>query len=122
MAANYGSLGSNHNASPYASGDPYYSQSTGYITPQQPVKKRTSNWIKFGIPLFILVVVGVVVGVVLGIRKSNKNSSSRSAQANDPGNSAAASSVANAKLAIGRFATATDSEFMVPLYPSTVSL
>ena len=124
MAANYDALGSNPNPnpnlSPYGSGDPYYTHSTGYITPQQPVKKRTSNWIKFGIPVFIIVIVAIVVGVILGMRKSSRNGSSSTA-ANDAGSSAAASSAASAKLSMGRFAIATDSEYMVPIYPSTVS-
>jgi hypothetical protein len=117
MAANYGALGSNNNPSPYGSGDPYYSQSTGYITPHQPVKKRISNWIKIGIPLSFIVVVAVVLGVVFGIRKSHTNGSAQQSS----GGAAAASSAASAKLAVGRFATATDSEFMVPIYPSTTN-
>jgi hypothetical protein len=120
MAANYDALGSNNNPSPYGSGDPYYNQSSGYITPHKPVRKRTSNWIKFGVPLLVVVViVAVVVGVVVGTRKST--TSSRAANAGSSGD-AAASSAASAKLAVGRFAIATDSEFMVPIYPSTVSL
>lgn len=105
------------NSSPYGSGDPYYNQSTGYITPQSAPKKR-SNVLKWAIPLAILVVIGAVVGVVLGLRASKNskggNGSTQSAEA-------AASSAASAKLEVGRFATATNSEFMVPLYPSTTN-
>lgn len=108
--ADYGST------NPYGSGDPYYSQSTGYITPV-PAKKRSNSWVKFGIPIGILLVIGVVVGVVVGIKTHGSNTSNSSNKSAD----AAASSAASAKLALGRFATATNSEFMVPVYPSTTN-
>lgn len=101
--------------SPYGSGDPYYNESTGYITPQPPVKKSgVSNWIKIGVPVLIVVIVGAVLGGVLGSRKSNNASSSSAGQAN-------ASSAVSIKNEIGRYATATNSLYLVPLYPSTVS-
>ena len=115
MASNYNTIG---NQSPYGSGDPYYNESSGYITPA-PVKKRTSNWIKFGIPVLILVIIGAVVGGVVGSRSKSNNSSGTSSGGS--GGDAAASSAASIKLNIGRFATATDSEYMMPIYPSTVS-
>jgi hypothetical protein len=83
-------------------------------------RKSVRKWIKLGIPLLVLVIVGLVVGVVVGTRKSTNRSSSGAASAGSSGNATSASSAVSAKLAIGRFATATDSEFMVPLYPSTV--
>jgi uncharacterized membrane protein len=98
--------------SPYGSGDPYYAQSTGYITPTPLTKKGTSNWVKFGIPVGIIVIAAAVVGGILGTRSSNNNSSSSSA--------VSAGSAASAKAEIGIFATATDSEWMLPIYPSTV--
>lgn len=88
-----------------------------------PAKKPVSKWIKLGIPLAILLaIVGLIVGVVIGTRKKTNRSSSSGAagSAGSTGNSAASSAV-SVKLAIGRFATATNSEFLVPLYPSTVS-
>lgn len=114
-----------HNAnSPYGSGDPYYNESSGYITPM-PVKKRTSNWIKIGIPVLIVVVVAAVVGGVLGSRAHNNSKSSSVSGASSDGSSsdqaAAASSAASVKNAIGVFATGTDSQYLLPLYPSTVS-
>lgn len=111
-----------HNAnSPYASGDPYYAESTGYITPM-PMKKRTSNWIKFGVPVLIVVIVGAVVGGVLGSRASHKDASaSGSSSSSDDSSPAAASSAVSQKNAIGAFATATDSEYLLPLYPSTTN-
>lgn len=104
------------NHSPYGSGDPYYNESTGYITPQPPVKKGgVSNWIKIGVPVLIVVIVGAVLGGVLGSRKANNASSSSSAGQAD------ASSAVSIKNEIGRYATATNSLYLVPLYPSTVS-
>ena len=110
MAANYSTVNRN---TPYGSGDPYYNSSTGYITPQQPQKKTVSNWIKFGVPVGILVIVGAILGGVLGSRAS-KNSSTTSA--------AAVTSAIQAKNAIGVFPTGTDSLYMLPLYPATVRI
>lgn len=119
MAPNY------HNAnSPYGSGDPYYNESSGYITPM-PLKKRTSNWIKIGIPVAIVVIVAAVVGGVVGSRSHNNSKSSNVSGASSGGSSgdqaSAASSAASVKNAIGVFPTGTDSQYLLPLYPSTVS-
>ncbi len=121
MAANY------HNAnaanSPYGSGDPYYNESSGYITPM-PMKKRTSNWVKFGIPVALAIVVAVVVGAVVGSKHSSSKTASASGSASDSspsGQAAAASSAASVKNAIGIYPTGTDSQYLLPLYPSTVS-
>src|SRR6266404_675282 len=106
------------NRSPYGSGDPYYSASTGYIAPANP-KKPLNKWIKFGIPVSILVIAGAVVaGVLASHHKHNSNSSSN--PSSGTGNPAAASSAVSAKNVLGIFATGTDSEYMRPLYPSTV--
>lgn len=111
--ATYNPIGSTHNLnSPYR--DPAYNESTGFITPAAH-KKKTSNWIKFGIPVAIIVIIAAVVGAVLGIRASKNSSGSPQSK------EAAASSAASAKNAVGLFATATNSEYMVPLYPATVS-
>ncbi|KAF8273882.1 chondroitin AC/alginate lyase [Lactarius quietus] len=112
--ASYNAIDSN---SPYGSGDPYYNASTGYITPANP-KKPLNKWIKFGAPVAILVVAGAVVAGVLASRHHNHNSSSSTSSS---GNPAAASSAISAKNAVGIFPTGTDSEFMVPLYPSTTN-
>ncbi|KAF9270054.1 hypothetical protein L218DRAFT_849595 [Marasmius fiardii PR-910] len=117
---NYSSNGYNNSdygsTNPYGSGDPYYNQSTGYITPA-PAKKGSNPWVKFGIPVGILIVIGAVVGIVVGIKSHNSSASSSGSKSAE----AAASSAASAKLALGRFATATNSEFMVPVYPSTTN-
>ncbi|KAG5653353.1 hypothetical protein H0H81_000975 [Sphagnurus paluster] len=116
MAANYNAVGTT-NPSPYGSGDPYYNESSGFITPH-PVKKSTSNWVKIGVPVVILVIIGAVVGGVVGSRSSkNENNSSSGSK----GGAAAASSAASVKLEVGRFATSTNSEFMIPVYPSTTN-
>jgi hypothetical protein len=104
--------------SPYGSGDPYYNASTGYISPANP-KKSLNKWVKIGVPIAILVIAGAVVAGVLATRHHSHNSSSSSSS---PGSPAAASSALSAKNAVGIFPTGTDSEFMVPLYPSTVGL
>lgn len=117
--ASYNPLNSNQNmpaSSPYGSGDPYYNASTGYVQ-SAPVKKATSKWIKIGIPIAVLAIAAAVVGGVLGSRRSSSSSSTGNSP-QDP--AAAASSAASAKAAIGRYATATNSKFMVPIYPSTV--
>jgi hypothetical protein len=117
LMASYDALDSG--TSPYGSGDPYYNTSTGYITPSNPKRSLTkSKWIKFGVPVGILVIAGAVVAAVLATRHHGHNSSSSSKNSNP----AAASSAISAKNAVGVFPTATNSEFMVPLYPSTVRL
>lgn len=119
MAPHYNTIHQGSSQSPYGSGDPYYNESSGFITPH-PVKKRSNTWLKIGIPVLIVVIIAAVVGGVLGSR--NKKSSSSSSNGTPAGEAAAASSAVSAKLAVGRFATATNSEFMVPIYPSTVSI
>lgn len=119
MATRYDHLDSHSNSplptarTPYGTGDPYYNGSTGHITPQAP-KRGISKWIKIGLSVLVLIIVGAVVGAVVGTR-SSKSSSTTSA-------AAAASSAASAKQEIGIFPTATDSEFMMPIYPATVSI
>ncbi|KAH8119950.1 hypothetical protein DFH11DRAFT_1721846 [Phellopilus nigrolimitatus] len=103
------------NSNPYGAGDPYYNQSSGFLPPQAP-KKRISNWIKFGVPILILVIIGAVVGGVVGSKKSSSDAASSS---KDP--SAIASSAANAKTSVGRFAVSTNSDYMMPVYPATTN-
>jgi hypothetical protein len=109
--AHYNSLDS---GSPPGSRDPYYNSSTGDIAPAN--LKTTSKWIKFGVPVGVLLIAGAVVGAILGTRHHGHSSASNS----NTGSPAAASSAISAKNAVGIFPTATDSEFMVPIYPSTV--
>jgi preprotein translocase subunit SecG len=115
--------------SPYGNNDPAFTESaTGFINPQgQAVakKKGLSPWIKFGIPVALVVIVAAVVGGVLGSRKSSSSSSSSSgsnsgkASGDEVASNAPVATATNV-LAAGRFATATDSKYMVPIYPSAV--
>lgn len=113
-----------HANSPYGSGDPYYNESSGFITPQKP-KKQISNWVRFGIPVLIVVIIAAVVGGVVASHHHNSNDSSSAAAAastSQPTGSAAVSQAISVKNAIGIYPTATDSYYMLPLYPATVRL
>lgn len=99
----------------YQNNDPAFNQSTGFISPPKP-QKRTSKWIKIGIPVAVLV---IAAAVVAGVVASRKKSSGSAASASS--SSAAAAASASAKLAVGVFATATNSEYMIPIYPSTTN-
>lgn len=96
------------------SSDQNFSESSvGFIAPQARTKKRTSNWIKFGIPALLLVLIaGGVVGAIIATRK-NKGSSSAASSGTGTGSSNLDTD--------GIFATATNSEFMMPVYPSTTN-
>jgi hypothetical protein len=101
MATNYSSLNAPHAGhQPYGAAGP--SESTGYLAPAPPPRKRLSNWIKFGVPLLILAIVAAVVGGVLGSRHSNKSAaaSSGGSNAGDPGASGSPESPAAASSAI----------------------
>ncbi|KAI0963980.1 hypothetical protein AcW1_000911 [Taiwanofungus camphoratus] len=128
MAAKYEYSSTNNmtpgpHPSPYGSGDPYYNESSGYITPPQPPKRHISNWIRFGIPAAIAIIVAAVLGGVLGSRSHHNSSTSASggAAAASPTGAAAASQAASAKAQVGLFATGTNSLYMLPLYPSTTN-
>jgi hypothetical protein len=83
--------------------------------------RRVSPWIKFGIPVATLVVIGVIVGAVVGTRHHHSSHGSTSSASSPSGSKAAASSAISAKNQIGIFPTATNSFYELPLYPSTVS-
>lgn len=103
------------------------------IDPQNPVHPETyagpgyeksrggsgRKWLVIGVPVAILVIAGAVVGGILGSRAANKNSSGGGSSG--AASEAAASSAASVKASIGVFATATNSQFMVPIYPTAVS-
>lgn len=102
--------------SPYGSGNPFNTESAGYVARGSVPKKRTSNWIKIGIPVAIIVIAAAVIGGVLGSRHAKTSSSGSSGGKGSSGNSPA-----SVDLAVGRFATGTESKYMIPVYPSTVS-
>lgn len=119
MASNYDYHSTDNGAptSPYA-GAPN-AASSGYIATGPP-KKGLSNWVKFGIPVAVVVILGAVLGGVLGSRASKNNSNSSSSSGSNSGGAANPSSVLSVKNGVGRFATATDSDYFMPVYPSTV--
>lgn len=124
MEANYKSVNDSRQGltpnHPYGAGDPYYAESTGYITPQPAKKRGISNWIKIGVPVLILIIVAAVLGGVLGSRASKNDSASSNGASGADSNSPDGSGNNNVDLADSRFATATDSQWLEPLYPSTV--
>ncbi|KAJ7786142.1 chondroitin AC/alginate lyase [Mycena metata] len=98
----------------YGSGGPYSNGDSAFIQPGQAwpqrQKKRTSKWIKIGIPALVLIIAAAVVVAVVVTRKKSTSSSSSSA-----------SDSSSNQIAAGRFATATNSEFMMPIYPSSTN-
>lgn len=90
-----------------------------------PTKRRTSPWIKFGLPLAALIIIGAVLGGVLGTQLNKKSNAST---ASDPSGSplspaqskSAAASASSAAKAFGRFATGTDT-YGLPIYPATTN-
>lgn len=115
--ASYSSI-HNRNNSPY--GNASHSESAGFIAPASGAKRGVSPWIKFGIPVGVVVILAAVLGGVLGSRASRNSDASAAADSSSSA-AAAASSAASAAHDLGRFATATNSEFMVPVYPSFTS-
>lgn len=87
---------------------------SGFYPPAK--KSGTSKWIKFGIPLAIIVIAAAVVGGIVASRHKGTAAAS-SSNGSSPTDPSAAASIKNA---FGRFATATDS-YGLPLYPATVS-
>lgn len=104
-----------HDPSPYASGDGFYNQSSGYYPPQQK-KKGVSNWVKIGIPVLVLVIAGAVAGAVVAVRAKNNSVSSSSSAAGGSGGSSGGSGAAGN----GIFATATNADGW-PVYPSATN-
>lgn len=120
-------------ADPMSSGNPYASQSPrGFEQPQK--KSRKKMWIIIGVIVALIVIIGAVLGGVLGSRASNDSSSSGSGSSADQangGNSGGAvpsgvsgvnSEAVTATNQDRYLAVATNSNWMLPVYPSTVSL
>ncbi|TFK22803.1 heparinase II/III family protein [Coprinopsis marcescibilis] len=131
---------------PYKESNAAYAESsTGFLPPRGPVapqKRGLSPWIKFGVPIFIVVAVGAVVGGVLGSRKSSTSGTGNGTTAggaagnngNGNGNGGRpatgtgagsgnnlAIATATDLLAAGRFAVTTNTQYMVPVYPTSVT-
>jgi len=104
---------------PYNSGAGFYGESSGFLPPPQSRKRGTSPWIKFGIPVLIIVAAGAIVGGILGSR-AHKNSSSTNNTLSNPNDPGAASAAAANKQKIGAFAVSTDS-YGLPVYPTGTS-
>ncbi|KAF7363785.1 hypothetical protein MSAN_01036400 [Mycena sanguinolenta] len=115
-SASYGNLNANPSRENLHEEQPRYDGFAGYGGGAQR-KKGTSNWIKCGVPLLLIIIIAAVVGGVVGSHKKKSSSSSASSAAQSA--SAAASAAASAKSALGQFAVATDSFYMMPIYPST---
>jgi len=123
----YGAL--SPGSSPY--GNAGYSESSAAFIPSSQgatskPKKGLSPWVKFGVPVAIVVIAGAVVA---GIFLSKKNSSTSAdgkgglAGGKDASvDSKAPIATATDLLAAGRFATATNTKYLVPVYPSAVRL
>ncbi|KAI0375202.1 hypothetical protein BV20DRAFT_960295 [Pilatotrama ljubarskyi] len=100
-----------------------YANETSGLTTSRP-KTRSRKWLWIGVPVAIVVILAAVLGGVLGSRahKNNSNNSSSAAAAgSSPTGEAAASQAASIKEAVGLFPTATDSQYLLPLYPSTTN-
>ncbi|KXN83865.1 hypothetical protein AN958_00945 [Leucoagaricus sp. SymC.cos] len=107
-------LNSNH---PYGAGDPYYAESTGFITPQAAPKKRgISNWIKIGLPVLIVIIIAAVLGGVLGSRAANKSSTAGGANGSSGGSHSGGGGGASINLNEARFATATNSKYFAAAF------
>lgn len=85
-----------------------------------PKKKGVSKWIKIGIPVLLVVIVGAAVGAYFGLRnKSNANANTngdKQGSGNGNGNNNGGSSI---NLEDSRLAISTDT-WLLPVYPSTV--
>lgn len=98
-----------------------FANETSGLTTSQP-KRTTRKWLWIGIPVAVAVILAAVLGGVLGSRAHRNNSSASSAAASSsPTGEAAASQAASIKQEVGVFPTGTNSEYLLPLYPSTVS-
>ena len=91
-------------------------------------------WIIIGVIVALLVIIGAVLGGVLGSRASNDSSSSGSGSSADQANGGSSggavpsgvsgvnSEAVTATNQDRYLAVATNSDWMLPVYPSTVSL
>jgi hypothetical protein len=93
-------------------GDTY--KQTAYNAKGQ--RSGLSPWIKFGIPVLVLVIIGGVVGAVIATRHKDSNDSANPSQSSG---SKESGKPANGNGPVGLFFTSTDA-FGLPVYPKTV--
>lgn len=121
---------------PMSSGNPYASQSPQGFN-ERPKKSRKKLWIIIGVIVAIIVILAAVLGGVFGSRASDDSSSGSGSSADQAngggsgggnGNAGAPSGVSNvnsealtATESNRYLAIATDSEWMLPVYPTGVS-
>ncbi|TBU63749.1 chondroitin AC/alginate lyase [Dichomitus squalens] len=99
----------------------YDKEDAGLTSSRSRSTKR--KWIWIGVPVAIVVILAAVLGGVLGSRahKNSSKSSSGSAAQASPSGEAAASQAASIKEHIGLYPTGTDSQYLLPIYPSTTN-
>ena len=101
-----------------------YAHETSGLTSSRP-KATRRKWLYIAIPVAAAaVILAAVLGGVLGSRDHNKSSSSSTsadASSSKPSGEAAASQAASIKEQVGLFPTGTDSQYLLPIYPATVS-
>ncbi|KAF9508914.1 hypothetical protein BS47DRAFT_1332487 [Hydnum rufescens UP504] len=86
------------------------------VSARSPQKRSgVSPWIKFGVPLLVIAIIGGVVGGVVASRHSKKGSSTSSTSP-----SASSGATQSGIVAAGLFYTATDG-YGLPVYPSTTN-
>lgn len=97
-----------------------YDKESAGLTTSRP-KSQSRKWIWIGIPIAIVVILAAVLGGVLGSRAHKNSSTSGNAAAASPTGEAAASQAASIKNQVGLFPTGTDSQYLLPIYPSTTN-
>ncbi|KAH7104948.1 chondroitin AC/alginate lyase [Auriculariales sp. MPI-PUGE-AT-0066] len=109
-----------YSQAPTGENNPPYGSATG-----APARKGTSPWVKFGIPIAILIVLGAVLGGVLGtqLNKNNK-ASSNSSNGNGSGSNSGGSNSngggsnsGGGTTTAGYFPVSTNAYFL-PVYPT----
>jgi hypothetical protein len=100
------------------------SRSTPNRYAMPPKKRGVSKWVKIGVPVALVILVGIAVGAYFGVRnKSNANAvdgngnKQGNGNGNGNGNNNGGTSI---NLEDSRLAISTDT-WMQPVYPSTVS-
>lgn len=129
-----------YNNSPYPEGGSGFNESsTGFIQPSRPApprKKALSPWVKFGVPVAIVIIIAAIIGGVVGSKKSSGDEDGDSSSSSNSGSDGSSNGGKDGKdspkatgaiatateiLEAGRFATTTNAQFMVPVYPSATN-